>query len=76
VLLDDAHRYVERAAAGGADARLDIWMEMPHGFVTGVGKDSAACIALNAVGKFFAERLDERRENPHKAYKVGRRARS
>src|ERR1700722_9502485 len=37
VLLDDARRYVERAVAVGLDAKLDVWMGMPHGFVNGVG---------------------------------------
>jgi acetyl esterase/lipase len=37
VLLDDSRRYVENAVASGVDAKLDIWMRMPHGFVTNVG---------------------------------------
>src|SRR5216683_2136732 len=37
VLLDDSRRYVERAVAGGVDARLDVWMGMPHGFVASIG---------------------------------------
>jgi acetyl esterase/lipase len=32
VLLDDSLRYVERAVAEGVDARVDVWMGMPHGF--------------------------------------------
>ena len=35
MLLDDSRRYVERAVAAGVDAELDVWMGMPHGFVTG-----------------------------------------
>jgi epsilon-lactone hydrolase len=31
VLLDDSRRYVERAIGAGVDARLDVWMGMPHG---------------------------------------------
>jgi monoterpene epsilon-lactone hydrolase len=31
VLLDDSRRYVERAAAAGVDASLEVWMGMPHG---------------------------------------------
>ena len=57
VLLDDSRRYVERAVAAGVDARLDIWMGMPHGFVTNVGGFTAATQALKASGMFLAERL-------------------
>jgi epsilon-lactone hydrolase len=57
VLLDDSRRYVERAVAAGVDARLDIWMGMPHGFVTNVGGFIAATQALKASGTFLAERL-------------------
>jgi len=57
VLLDDSRRYVERAVAAGVDAKLDVWMGMPHGFVTAVGRFSAATQALSAIGAFLAERL-------------------
>jgi len=57
VLLDDSRRYVERAVAAGVDAALDVWMGMPHGFVTGVGRFNAARQALSAIGAFTAERL-------------------
>jgi monoterpene epsilon-lactone hydrolase len=57
VLLDDSRRYVERAVAAGVDAKLDIWMGMPHGFVTNVGGFNAATLALKASGAFLAERL-------------------
>ncbi len=57
VLLDDARRYVERALAAGVDATLDVWMGMPHGFVTGIREFAAARQALNAIGAFMAERL-------------------
>ena len=57
VLLDDSRRYVERAVAAGVDARLDLWMGMPHGFVTNVGGFNAATQALNGSGAFLAERL-------------------
>jgi len=53
VLLDDSRRYVERAVAAGVDAELDVWMGMPHGFVTGVGEFDAARQALNAIGTFL-----------------------
>jgi monoterpene epsilon-lactone hydrolase len=57
VLLDDSRRYVERAVAAGADARLDVWMGMPHGFVTDLDKYNAAKEAFKAVGEFLAQRL-------------------
>jgi len=57
VLLDDARRYVERAVAAGVDAKLDLWMGMPHGFVTNVGGFNAATQALKASGAFLTERL-------------------
>jgi monoterpene epsilon-lactone hydrolase len=57
VLLDDSRRYVERAVAAGVDAKLGIWMGMPHGFVTNVGGFNAATQALRASGAFLAGRL-------------------
>ncbi|HLQ58329.1 MAG TPA: alpha/beta hydrolase, partial [Gemmatimonadales bacterium] len=57
VLLDDSRRYVARAALAGVDARLDIWMGMPHGFVTAVREFDAARQALSAIGAFLTERL-------------------
>jgi acetyl esterase/lipase len=57
VLLDDSRRYVERAVAAGVDAMLDIWMGMPHGFVTNVGGFNAARQALKVSGAFLTERL-------------------
>ena len=57
VLLDDARRYAERAVTAGVDARLDVWMGMPHGFVTNVGGFKAATQALQSSGAFLAERL-------------------
>ena len=57
VLLDDSRRYVERAVAAGVDAELDVWMGMPHGFVTGIGEFDAAREALSAIGAFLTERL-------------------
>jgi monoterpene epsilon-lactone hydrolase len=60
VLLDDSCRYVERAVAAGVDGRLDVWMGMPHGFVTNVEGFDAATQALKASGAFLAERLGAR----------------
>lgn len=57
VLLDDSRRYVERAVAAGVDAELDVWMGMPHGFVTAIREFDAARQALNAIGAFLTERL-------------------
>jgi acetyl esterase/lipase len=58
LLLDDSRRYVERAVAAGVDAELDVWMGMPHGFVTGTREFDAARRALDAVGAFLAQRLN------------------
>lgn len=57
LLLDDSRHYVERAAAAGVDAKLDVWLGMPHGFVTNVGGFIAATQALKASGAFLVERL-------------------
>src|SRR5882724_4287945 len=57
VLLDDSRRYVARAVAAGVDAELDVWIGMPHGFVTAIGEFAAARQALNAIGAFLTERL-------------------
>ena len=58
VLLDDSRRYVERAVSAGVDAKLDVWMGMPHGFVNSVGNLHAANQALRAIGAFLSDRLD------------------
>jgi acetyl esterase/lipase len=57
VLLDDSRRYVERAIAAGVDARLDVWMGMPHGFPAIIGPIKASAQALDAIGLFLTERL-------------------
>ena len=57
VLLDDSLRYVERAVTAGVDARLDVWMGMPHGFPGSIGRLKAAAQALDAVGAFLTDRL-------------------
>jgi len=46
-----------RAVAAGVDAELDVWMGMPHGFVTGIREFDAARQALSAIGAFLTERL-------------------
>ena len=57
VLLDDSLRFVERAVAAGVDARVDVWMGMPHGFPGSIGRLKAAAQALDAIGAYLAERL-------------------
>ncbi|HWC73429.1 MAG TPA: alpha/beta hydrolase [Gemmatimonadales bacterium] len=57
VLLDDSRRYAENAAQAGVDIKLDIWLGMPHGFVTNVGGFDAAARAVKASGAFLTERL-------------------
>ena len=57
LLLEDSRRYVERAIAAGVDAKLDVWMGMPHGFVNNVGRVHAADQALRAIGAFLSDRL-------------------
>jgi len=59
VLLSDSRRYVERAAAAGVDAKLDVWEGMPHGFLGGIGNFSASAQALEAIGEFLVERFTE-----------------
>ena len=53
VLLDDSRRYVERAVAAHVDAELDVWLGMPHGFVTGVREFDAARSAIKSIGTFL-----------------------
>ena len=57
VLLDDSRRYVERAVAAGVDAKLHVWMGMPHGFINDVGRFRAAKQALSGIGAFLTKRL-------------------
>ena len=57
ILLDDSLRYALRAVAASVDARVDLWMGMPHGFPANVGKLKAATQALDAVGVFLTETL-------------------
>jgi monoterpene epsilon-lactone hydrolase len=60
VLLDDSLRYVERAVAAAVDARVDVWMGMPHGFPASIGKLKAAAQALDAIGTFLVGRRQAR----------------
>jgi acetyl esterase/lipase len=57
VLLDDSRRYFDRAIAAGVDARLDVWMGMPHGFMANVGMMKAAAQALDAIAAFLSARF-------------------
>jgi monoterpene epsilon-lactone hydrolase len=57
VLLDDSRRYVENAVAAGVDAKRDVWMGMPHGFVANPGGFNAAMQALKQSGAFLIERM-------------------
>ena len=57
MLLDDAVRYGERAAAAGVDAKVDVWGGMAHGFLGNVGRLQAADAALDAIGVFLRDRL-------------------
>jgi len=61
VLLDDSRRYVERAVAGGVDARLDVWTGMPHGFVAIIGPFKASAQALDAIGLFLTDSFNGRK---------------
>jgi len=75
VLLDDSRRYLERALAAGVDAELDIWMGMPHGFVTNVIGFNAAAQALQATGAFLERVISEspnelRKEIRRRAYEI------
>ena len=58
VLLDDSLLFLKRAVSAGVNARLDLWMGMPHGFVINVGKFRAAGLALEVVSKFLADKLN------------------
>jgi epsilon-lactone hydrolase len=60
VLLDDSRRYLERAVAGGVDARLDVWTGMPHGFVAIIGPIKASAQALDVIGLFLTNNFKGR----------------
>jgi acetyl esterase/lipase len=61
VLLEDSRQYVQRAVAAGVDARLDVWMGMPHGFAAIIGPIKASAQALDAIGMFLTESLRGRK---------------
>jgi len=61
VLLDDSRRYVERAIAGGVDARLDVWTGMPHVFIANIGTLKASAQALDAIGLFLTDSFEGRK---------------
>jgi monoterpene epsilon-lactone hydrolase len=56
-IIRRAYEYVERGVAAGDDARVDVWMGMPHRFPGSIGRLKAAAEALEAIGAFLAERL-------------------
>jgi acetyl esterase/lipase len=59
VLLDDSVRFVERAVAAAADARLDVWEGMVHGFPGSAGRLTASDEALQLTGEFLIDRFAE-----------------
>jgi acetyl esterase/lipase len=67
VLLDDSRRYVEKALAAGVDAKLDVWLGMPHGFALNIGMFDASAKALESSGAFLAERLKRTAEHRHQS---------
>ena len=56
-LLDDSTRFADRVTAAGANVRLDIWLGMPHVFLTSVGQLRAADEAFAALGDFLGKRF-------------------
>ena len=59
VLLDDSVRFIDRALTAGVNGHLDVWEGMVHGFLGSVGRLSASMQALQQVGSFLSERLNE-----------------
>ena len=53
VLLDDSRDYVQRAIAADVDARVDVWIGMPHVFAGRIGVLKASGEALQAIGVFL-----------------------
>ena len=72
-LLHDSRRYEETVVAGAVDAKLDIWMGMPHGFVTSVfgfnpprGAQGKWSISNRAAGKQGQMKRREARSVGHR----------
>lgn len=57
LLLDDARRYAERAAAQGVDVRLEVWEGLHHVFQLNVQELASARAALDGAAAFLAARL-------------------
>jgi epsilon-lactone hydrolase len=57
VLLSDSTRLADAIAAARGDVTLSIWAGMAHSFHNGVGKLTAVNRALDAEGRFLADRL-------------------
>jgi epsilon-lactone hydrolase len=57
MLRDDPLRYVERAIDAVADAAVDVWEGMVHGFQGQVEQSIAANAALKSTGAFLAAQL-------------------
>jgi monoterpene epsilon-lactone hydrolase len=59
MLLDDSLRFVERAAAVGIDARVDVWQGMQHVFPAAVAAFAAARLAVAEIGAFVRDHLGQ-----------------
>jgi monoterpene epsilon-lactone hydrolase len=57
VLLDDSIRYADRAEQDGVECALNVWLGMPHGFVSNVSAFRAAGAALDGAAAFLAEKI-------------------
>lgn len=57
VLLDDSVRYADRAQQNGVECALNVWLGLPHGFVSNVGVFQAAEKALDGAAAFLREKL-------------------
>jgi epsilon-lactone hydrolase len=57
ILLDDSMRLADAVATAGGDVALSVWAGVAHSFQNGVGKLSAATRAVEAEGRFLADRL-------------------
>jgi epsilon-lactone hydrolase len=57
VLLDDSIRYAARAQEDGVACSLNVWLGLPHGFISNVSVFRAAGAALDGAAAFLTERL-------------------